>query len=144
MERPYPPSEEGLPMPRTVRSGLIQCSNARSDGSVKGIQEAMFERHIPYLEEAAKRGVQILCLQEIFNGPYFCPAQTPDWYDAAEPVPGPTTERLQKVAKAHQMVLVVPLYEREMAGGYYNTAAVIEAHGTYLGKEPKDHHPQTA
>ena len=131
-------------MPRTVRSGLIQCSNAKAEGSVKEIQEAMFEKHLPLLEEAAKRGVLILCLQEIFNGPYFCPAQTPDWYDAAEAVPGPTVERLQKFAKQHQMVLVVPLYEREMAGVYYNTAAVIDADGSYLGKYRKNHIPQTA
>ena len=65
-------------MPRIVRSGLIQCSNARTSGSVKEIQEAMFEKHLPFLEQAAKQGVQVLCLQEIFNGPYFCPAQTPD------------------------------------------------------------------
>lgn len=131
-------------MPRIVRSGLIQCSNARSEGSVKEIQEAMFEKHLPLLEEAAKKGVQILCLQEIFNGPYFCPAQTPDWYDAAEAVPGPTTERLAKFAKQHQMVLVVPVYEREMAGVYYNTAAVIDADGSYLGKYRKNHIPQTS
>src|SRR5947207_13108947 len=109
-------------MARTVRSGLIQCSNAKSEGSVKEIQEAMFEKHLPLMEQAAQRGVQILCLQEVFNSPYFCPAQTPDWYDAAEPVPGPTTERLQKFGKAHQMVLVLPGYERAMAGVYYNTA----------------------
>jgi len=131
-------------MARTVRAGLIQCSDAKSEGSVKEIQEAMFEKHLPFLEQAAQRGVQVLCLQEVFNGPYFCPAQTPDWYDAAEPVPGPTTERLQKFAAKHQMVLVVPVYEREMAGVYYNTAAVIDADGTYLGKYRKNHIPQTA
>ncbi|MFN2549804.1 MAG: nitrilase-related carbon-nitrogen hydrolase [Myxococcales bacterium] len=131
-------------MARTVRAGLIQCSNAKSEGSVKEIQEAMSEKHLPYLEQAAQRGVQILCLQEVFNGPYFCPAQTPDWYDAAEAVPGPTTERLQKFAAKNQMVLVVPLYEREMAGVYYNTAAVIDADGSYLGKYRKNHIPQTA
>ncbi len=131
-------------MSRTVRSGLIQCSNAKSEGSVKEIQEAMFEKHLPLLEQAAHRGVQILCLQEIFNGPYFCPAQTPDWYDAAEAVPGPTVERLQKFAQKNQMVLVVPVYEREMAGVYYNTAAVIDADGSYLGKYRKNHIPHTA
>ncbi len=130
-------------MPRVVRSGLIQCANALAQGSVKEIQEAMFNKHLPYLEDAAKKGVQILCLQEIFNGPYFCPAQTPDWYDAAEAVPGPTVERLQPFARKHSMVLVVPVYEREMAGVYYNTAAVIDADGTYLGKYRKNHIPQT-
>jgi N-carbamoylputrescine amidase len=129
-------------MPRIVRSGLIQCSNARSDGTVKEIQEAMFEKHLPLLEQGAKQGVQILCLQEIFNGPYFCPAQAPEWYEAAEPVPGPTVERLQPFARKHGMVLVVPVYEREMAGVYYNTAAVIDADGTYLGKYRKNHIPQ--
>jgi N-carbamoylputrescine amidase len=129
-------------MPRIVRSGLIQCSNARSDGTVKEIQEAMFEKHLPLLEQAAKQGVQILCLQEIFNGPYFCPAQAPEWYEAAEPVPGPTVERLQPFARKHGMVLVVPVYEREMAGVYYNTAAVIDADGSYLGKYRKNHIPQ--
>jgi beta-ureidopropionase len=129
-------------MSRIVRSGLIQCSNAKSTGSVKEIQEAMFEKHLPFLEQAAAKGVQILCLQEIFNGPYFCPAQTTEWYDAAEPVPGPTVERLQPFAKKHGMVLVVPIYEREMAGVFYNTAAVIDADGTYLGKYRKNHIPQ--
>jgi N-carbamoylputrescine amidase len=129
-------------MPRIVRSGLIQCSNPKSEGSVKEIQEAMFEKHIPYLDQAAKAGVQILCLQEIFNGPYFCPAQSPEWYDAAEPVPGPTIERLQPFARKHGMALVVPVYEREMAGVYYNTAAVIDADGAYLGKYRKNHIPQ--
>ena len=129
-------------MSRIVRSGLIQMSNAKATGSVKEIQEAMFEKHLPYLEQAAAKGVQILCLQVIFNGPYFCPSQSPEWYDAAEPVPGPTVERLQPFAKKHGMVLVVPVYEREMAGVYYNTAAVIDADGTYLGKYRKNHIPQ--
>jgi len=79
----------------------------------------------------------------VFNTPYFCPAQTPNWYDAAEPVPGPTTQLLAEYARKHSMVLVVPLYEREMAGVYYNTAAVIDADGKYLGKYRKNHIPQT-
>jgi len=130
-------------MSRIVKSGLIQCSNALSTGSVAQIQEAMFEKHLPMIHDAGKKGVQILCLQEIFNGPYFCPAQTPDWYDAAEACPGPTVERLQKIAKQYAMVIVVPIYEREMAGVYYNTAAVIDADGSYLGKYRKNHIPQT-
>jgi len=85
-------------MARIVRSGLIQCSNPKSEGSVKEIQEAMFEKHIPFLDQAAKAGVQILCLQEIFNGPYFCPSQDAHWYDIAEAVPGPTTELMAKFA----------------------------------------------
>jgi len=130
-----------------VRSGLIQCSNPINDESVPvaQIQQAMVDKHIPYIEEAAKRGVQILCLQEIFNGPYFCPSQSTRWYDAAEPIPdGPTTRLFQELAKKHGMAIVVPLYEEAMRGVYYNTAAVIDADGKYLGKYRKQHIPQTS
>ncbi|HEX6976323.1 MAG TPA: nitrilase-related carbon-nitrogen hydrolase, partial [Vicinamibacterales bacterium] len=109
---------------------------------VAEIQSAMFEKHLPMIEEAGKKGVQILCLQEIFNGPYFCPSQAVRWYDAAEPMPGPTVNRLAAIAKKYNMAMVVPLYEREMAGVYYNTAAVLDHDGTYLGKYRKNHIPQ--
>ncbi|MCA9690847.1 MAG: acyltransferase, partial [Myxococcales bacterium] len=133
-------------MSSTVRCGLIQCSNPINDESrpIAEIQEAMVDKHIPFIEQAGKRGVQILCLQEIFNGPYFCPSQDPRWYAAAEPIPGPTTERMAKYAKKHAMVIVVPLYEEAMRGVYYNSAAVIDADGSYLGKYRKQHIPQTS
>jgi len=133
-------------MARIVRCGLIQCANPINDESrpVAEIQEAMFEKHIAYIEEAGKRGVQVLCLQEIFNGPYFCPSQDRRWYDAAEPVPGPTTDRVAELCKKHEMVAVVPVYERQIAGVYYNTTAVYDADGTYLGKYRKHHIPQTS
>jgi beta-ureidopropionase len=133
-------------MARKVLSGLIQASNPINDEtkSVAEIQAAMFEKHLPMIHEAGKQGVQILCLQEIFNGPYFCPGQDKRWYDAAEPVPGPTVEKLRPIAAQYKMAMVVPLYEREMAGVYYNTAAVIDADGTYLGKYRKNHIPQTS
>ncbi len=102
----------------------------------------MVQKHIGYIEEAGKRGVQILCLQEIFNGPYFCPSQNPRWYEAAESVPGPTTDRIAALAKKYAMVVIVPVYEREMSGVFYNTAAVYDADGTYLGKYRKHHIPQ--
>jgi hypothetical protein len=108
---------------------------------VAEIQQAMLDKHLPLIEEAGAKGVQILCLQEIFNGPYFCPSQDKRWYDAAEPVPGPTTEPMQARQEV-LMVIVVPVYEREAAGVYYNTAAVIDADGTYLGKYRKKHIPQ--
>src|SRR5258708_2976344 len=107
----YPP-----PMGRMLKGGLIQVSNPRSEGSIKEITHAMLEKTMPFVEKAGKAGVQVLCLQEVFNTPYFCPAQTPNWYDAAESVPGPTTNLFCEVAKKHNMVIVVPLYEREMAG----------------------------
>jgi N-carbamoylputrescine amidase len=126
-----------------VKSGLIQVSNPRSEGSIPEITHAMLEKTTPFIEKAGKAGVQVLCLQEVFNTPYFCPAQTPNWYDAAEAVPGPTTHLMAEYAKKYNMVIVVPLYEREMAGVYYNTAAVIDADGKYLGKYRKNHIPQT-
>jgi len=88
--------------------------------------------------------VQILCLQEIFNTPYFCPGQDGAWYDSAETVPGPTTERMAEYARKYNMVLIVPVYEKEQAGVLYNTAAVIDADGTYLGKYRKNHIPHTS
>ncbi len=130
-----------------VRSGLIQCSNPINDESVpvKKIQDAMVEKHLPLIAQAAQRGVQILCLQEIFNGPYFCPGQDKRWYDAAEPIPdGPTTRLFQELAKKYGMAIVVPLYEEAMRGVYYNSAAVIDADGRYLGKYRKQHIPQTS
>lgn len=129
-----------------VRCGLIQCSNPINDESVPvaDIQKAMLDKHIPLIEKAGEQGVQILCLQEIFNGPYFCPSQDKRWYDAAEPVPGPTCDVMSELAAKHEMVIVVPIYEEAMRGVYYNTAAVIDADGSYLGKFRKQHIPQTS
>jgi beta-ureidopropionase len=133
-------------MAQVVRCGLIQCSNPVNDESkpVAEIQKAMLDKHLPWVQKAADRGVQILCLQEIFNGPYFCPGQDKRWYDAAEPCPGPTTDLMATYAKKYNMVIVVPIYEKAMRGVYYNTAAVIDADGTYLGKYRKQHIPQTS
>lgn len=133
-------------MPRNVKSGLIQLSlpMTEGEGSIQDICEAMYQKHIPYIEEAGRQGVQILCFQEIFNTPYFCPGQDKKWYNSAEPVPGPTVARLQEYAKKYQMVIIAPLYEMEMPGVYYNTAAVIDADGTYLGKYRKNHIPHTS
>ncbi|MGH8568337.1 MAG: nitrilase-related carbon-nitrogen hydrolase, partial [Gammaproteobacteria bacterium] len=116
-------------MPRTVVGGLIQMSNPVNDpaASVTGIRDAMLKKHLPFIEAAGKKGVQILCLQEVFNGPYFCPSQDAKWCDIAEPIPGPTIELMQGLAKKHAMAIIVPIYEREMAGVYYNSAAVIDA-----------------
>ena len=131
-------------MPRKVTVGLIQAATPYEAGwSIEKTQKAALDVHLPLIEEAGKKGVQILGLQEIFNGPYFCPSQDPFWYDAAEAVPGPTTETMQAIAKKYEMAMVVPVYEREQAGLYYNTAAVIDADGSYLGKYRKHHIPHT-
>ena len=129
-----------------LKGGLIQCANPVNDEAkpVAEIQAAMLEKHGPMIDRAGEQGVQVLCLQELFNAPYFCPSQDPRWYDAAEPVPGPSTEVMAEFAKRHSMVVVVPVYEREQAGVYYNTAAVIDADGGYLGKYRKNHIPQTS
>lgn len=132
-------------MSRNVKCGLIQCSLPlhEGEGSMQEIKEAMFKKHIPHIEDAGKKGVQILCLQEIFNTPYFCPSQESKWYHTAEKVPGgPTLERISEYAKKYQMVIVAPIYEEEMTGVYYNTAAVVDADGKYLGKYRKNHIPQ--
>jgi len=133
-------------MPRKLIGGLIQCSNPVNDESqpVDRIKQAMFDKHVPLIEEAGKQGVQILCLQEIFNGPYFCPGQDKRWYDAAEAVPGPTTDAVAKIASRYRMAVVVPVYEKEMAGVLYNTAAVYDADGSFLGKYRKNHIPHTS
>ncbi|MDO8364463.1 MAG: nitrilase-related carbon-nitrogen hydrolase [Actinomycetota bacterium] len=133
-------------MTRIVRGGLIQASNVINDANapIDRVRQAMFDKHLPLIEEAGRRGVQILGLQEMFNGPYFCPSQDSRWCDLAEPVPGPTTERLAVLAKKYAMAMVVPVYEREMPGVYYNTAAVLDADGSYLGKYRKTHIPHTS
>ncbi len=134
-------------MSQVVKCGLIQCSNPINDESVPvaDIQKAMLEKHLPMIDDAGQKGVQILCLQEIFNGPYYCPSQDKRWYDSAEPVPdGPTTRLMQEYAKKYSMVIVVPIYEEDMRGVYYNTAAVIDADGQYLGKYRKQHIPHTS
>jgi N-carbamoylputrescine amidase len=128
-----------------IKCGLIQASNPINDETrpVAEIQAAMFEKHLPMIEEAGRRGVRILCLQEIFNGPYFCPSQDRRWYDAAELVPGPTVEKLQPIAKKYGMAMVIPVYERHetVPGIFYNTAAVLDHDGSYLGKYRKNHIP---
>src|SRR5215831_12794596 len=133
-------------MPRIIKSGLIQMSlpKTEGEGTIEEIMEAMIQKHIPFIENAGKQGVQILCMQEIFNTPYFCPGQDRAWYESAETVPGPTTERMAEYARKYNMVMIVPVYEKEQAGVLYNTAAVIDADGTYLGKYRKNHIPHTS
>ena len=130
----------------TVRAGLIQFAlNTSTDESPETIKTAMIEAHLPLIDEAGESGVRILCLQEVFNQPYFCPSQDVKWYAAVERIPdGPTTRLMQEYAKKHAMVIVVPIYEEEQTGVYYNTAAVIDADGSYLGKYRKTHIPQVA
>ena len=133
-----------LSMPRTVRGALIQatlCEPATSP--VEKIKRAMIDKHVALIAQAADQGAQVVCLQELFYGPYFCAEQQTKWYDLVERIPdGPTTKLMCELAKKHNIVLVVPIYEEEISGLYYNTASVIDADGTYLGKFRKIHIPQ--
>ena len=130
-------------MPRLVRCALIQASTPLpADRPLGEIKKAMIDKHVKLIEQAAKKKARVLCLQELFYGPYFCAEQDAKWYELVEKVPGgPTVKLMQKLAAKHRMVIVVPVYEEEMTGLYYNTAAVIDADGRYLGKYRKHHIP---
>jgi beta-ureidopropionase len=130
-------------MPRVVRCALIQASNVKPpEDGLPAIKKAMIEKHVKLIAKAAGQKAKILCLQELFYGPYFCAEQETKWYHLTERVPeGPTVALMQKLARKHKMVMVIPVYEEEQAGIYYNTAAVIDADGKYLGKYRKTHIP---
>ena len=130
-------------MARTVRGGLIQATlTGSAEQPIEVIKKAMIDKHVRMIEDAAKQSVQILCMQELFYGPYFCAEQKKKWYALVESIPnGPTTKLMQELAKKYSMAIVVPIYEEEMPGVYYNTAAVIDADGRYLGKYRKHHIP---
>jgi N-carbamoylputrescine amidase len=122
-------------MTRNVKGALLQAAYT-------GDKESMVAKHIQYARQAAEAGAQVMCFQELFSLPYFCQVQDRQYYDSAEPIPdGPTTHQMQEVANETGMVLVVPLYEEAAPGIYYNTAAVIDADGSYLGKYRKTHIP---
>jgi N-carbamoylputrescine amidase len=130
-----------------LRAGLIQMGlKASTDADPETIRQAMIAAHIPLIEQAGEQGVQVLCFQEVFTQPYFCPSQDAKWYASAESIPdGPTVKLMQTYAAKYKMVIVVPIYERDdVSGVYYNTAAVIDADGKYLGKYRKTHIPQVA
>jgi N-carbamoylputrescine amidase len=120
---------------RNVRAALIQAQANMSK------QDAV-DKHIKMIADAAGQGAQVVGLQEIFHGPYFCAEQDPKWYATAEPEDGPTVSRMREVAREHGIVLIVPWFEEEQPGVYYNTACVIERDGTVLGKYRKTHIPQ--
>ncbi|MCH7813037.1 MAG: acyltransferase [Planctomycetes bacterium] len=133
-------------MPRNVRAGLIQATLCESATSPpEKIKQAMIDKHVDLIAQAADQGAQVLCLQELFYGPYFCAEQDEKWYSMVERIPdGPTTKLMCELAAKHRMVMVVPIYEEDLTGVYYNTAAVIDADGSYLGKFRKMHIPHCA
>jgi len=121
--------------PEIVRAALVQTKWT-------GDKQSMIEANVALARKAASEGAKVLCFQELFYGPYFCQVQDPEYFAYTEMVPGPTTEVMCELAKETGMVLVVPVYEKEQEGLFYNTAFVIDADGTYLGKYRKHHIPQ--
>ena len=123
-------------MSRTVRAALVQAEWT-------GDKESMVAKNIEYARQAAAEGAQVLCFQEIFSSAYFCTVQDPQYYDEAEEIPsGPTIQAMIALARETEMVLVVPIYERVDEGTFYNTSAVIDADGSFLGIYRKTHIPQ--
>src|SRR5216117_1615788 len=119
----------------TVKAALAQVA-------WPGDKDKMIQKHVDYIGQAAKQGAKVMCLQELFYGPYFCQVQDTKHYSYTEKIPdGPTTKLMQELAKKHSMVLIAPMYEEDQVGVYYNTAAVIDADGKYLGKYRKTHIP---
>ncbi len=119
-----------------VRAALVQSEWT-------GDKESMVNKNVGYARDAAAQGAQVLCFQEIFTSSYFCNVQDPKYYDEAEEIPsGPTVQRMIALAKETEMVIVVPIYERVDEGTFYNTSAVIDADGSFLGIYRKTHIPQ--
>jgi len=143
-------------MARVVRCSLIQAKNVVSAGPegagapLGEIKQAMIDKHVAMIRAAAADGAQIVCLQEIFSGPYFCAEQTTRWQALAEHIPeGPTVQLMVSLARELGAALIVPLYEVEdgdAEGGqiFYNSAAVIGRDGAFLGKYRKAHIPHAA
>jgi beta-ureidopropionase len=124
-------------MARVVRAALLQTAWT-------GSKESMIDEHERQARLAAGQGAQVMCFQELFYGPYFCQVQESEYFNYTEAIPdGPTTQRFQSVAREIGMVMVLPMYEIVRPGLYYNTAAVIDADGTYLGRYRKQHIPHT-
>lgn len=118
----------------TIRAAITQTTWT-------GDKESMIAKHEQFARDAAADGAQIICFQELFYGPYFGIIEDAKYYDYAEPADGPTVQRFVKLAKELKMVIILPIYEEDMPGVYYNSAVVVDADGTILGKYRKHHIP---
>ncbi len=135
-------------MTRVVRCSLIQAKNEVAPGvdgqgpSLAGIKQLMIDKHIAMVRIAAADGAQIVCLQEMSNGPYFCAEQTERWHEFTEPIPeGPTTQQMMRLARELSVAMIVPIAEAAADGLLFNSAAVIATNGGYLGTYRKMHIP---
>jgi N-carbamoylputrescine amidase len=117
-----------------VKVGLVQMSCTEN-------KQANLQKAIEKIKEAAAKGAQIVCLQELFTSLYFCDVEDYDNFKLAEPVPGPSTEALGTIAKEAGVVIIASLFEKRTQGLYHNTTAVIDADGAFLGKYRKMHIP---
>src|ERR1035437_5002149 len=120
---------------KVVKTGLVQMACVAD-------KQANIEKTMTLIREVAGKGAQIICLQELFASEYFCWEESYDNFSLAEPVPGPTTRRLQDLAAELDVVLLASLFEKRARGIYHNTLAVIDADGTFLGKYRKNHIPE--
>jgi N-carbamoylputrescine amidase len=127
-------------MPETVRCALIQTGCPDASGEIAAVKDAMIAKQIPMIEDAASRGSNIVCLQELFYTPYFPAGEDKRWLEVAESVPGETTDRMGEVARRLGIALVAPI--AEVAGGkHFNTAVLIGTDGSVSGKYRKVHLP---
>ena len=124
--KPMPPARAERPSRRTLMARVVRAALLQAEDRDK---ESMIEKHEKYAREAAAQGAKVMCFQELFYGPYFCQVQDPQYFSYTEHIPdGPTTKRMQELAKETGMVLIVPMYEEDdQTTGIYNTAAVIDA-----------------
>ena len=118
----------------TVRAAITQTTWT-------GDKESMLDKHEQFARDAKEQGAQVICFQELFYGPYFGITEDPKYYEYAEPADGPIVQRFAALAKELNLVMVLPIYEEDMPGVYYNTAVVVDADGTVLGKYRKHHIP---
>jgi N-carbamoylputrescine amidase len=121
-------------LPDTVTLGLVQMRMTADP-------EENLSRAINRVREAAKQGAQVICLPELFQSPYFCQTEDHEQFKLAEPIPGPGTDRLGRLAEELGIVLIASLFEKRAEGLYHNTTAVLDADGSYLGKYRKMHIP---
>src|SRR5512137_3013145 len=119
---------------RAFRVGLVQMS--MSPDLAENLEKAAAR-----VEEAARLGAEVVCLPELFRSPYFCQREDAALFDLAEPIPGPSTERLSAVARDAGVAVVVPVFERRAPGLYHNSAVILDADGRTAGLYRKMHVP---
>jgi N-carbamoylputrescine amidase len=123
-----------MPKPKIVKLGLLQHACV-ADPKVN------LKKTLSLVDQAAKKGAQIICTQEMVTSQYFCQSEEHRFFDLAEPIPGPSTLAFQKAAKKHGVVIIASLFEKRASGLYHNTAAIIDADGKLLGIYRKMHIP---